>query len=457
MFRSIVTNMLLSILLGSMTGCTKDEIIIKDGDYYVAPDGNDDNPGTKEQPWATWGKAFTSTSVKAGDTVYFRGGVYRMTVTSGDGYTVTRGGNAGNWVCYSAYPGEVPILDCGNVASTVAYTTGVGTWKSDADYIIFRGLTIRNVWQNPNQLDRAAGFRSEDGHVKYENCTVYNVHGTGFFSNWYQVGANDDDEHYYINCDAYNCCDSLATPPALPGNGGSGFNSQNFFSANGHASFNFCRAWNCGDQGFSTSGDNYTEANGCWSFKNGMLEGDGHGFKLGWVEFESGKLRRVIRNCIAAYNRQSGMCTNDFGYDVVCRMNIYNNTIYHNGYYVNWPNNPYGIYVDNTAGTDAAELTRVFKNNISYKNEYGSVFVGDGAVYTNEYNSWNSLPGVNITDADFVSIDSTGLSGPRQADGSLPDLNFLKLTKGSFLIDAGINIGLPFRGKAPDLGAFERE
>ena len=37
----------------------------------------------------------------------------------------------------------------------------------------------------------------------------------------------------------------------------------------------------------------------------------------------------------------------------------------------------------------------------------------------------------------------------------MPDLNFLKLTSGSDLINTGTNIGLPFVGNAPDLGFFE--
>jgi hypothetical protein len=45
--------------------------------------------------------------------------------------------------------------------------------------------------------------------------------------------------------------------------------------------------------------------------------------------------------------------------------------------------------------------------------------------------------------------------GPRKADGSLPDVKFLHLSAGSTLIDKGTNVGLPFSGKAPDLGAFE--
>ena len=43
---------------------------------YIAPDGKDTNKGTIESPFATFNKA--QEFVQPGDTVYFRGGVYRM-------------------------------------------------------------------------------------------------------------------------------------------------------------------------------------------------------------------------------------------------------------------------------------------------------------------------------------------------------------------------------------------
>ncbi len=37
----------------------------------------------------------------------------------------------------------------------------------------------------------------------------------------------------------------------------------------------------------------------------------------------------------------------------------------------------------------------------------------------------------------------------------LPDIDFLRLRENSDLIDKGTNVGLPYNGDAPDLGAFE--
>ena len=45
---------------------------------------------------------------------------------------------------------------------------------------------------------------------------------------------------------------------------------------------------------------------------------------------------------------------------------------------------------------------------------------------------------------------------PRQANGDLPAVGFLHPADGSALIDKGVDIGFPFHGAAPDLGAFEK-
>lgn len=69
------------------------------------------------------------------------------------------------------------------------------------------------------------------------------------------------------------------------------------------------------------------------------------------------------------------------------------------------------------------------------------------------FNLWQ-LP-VTVTDADFESVDPTVAQGARNPDGSLPTSNFLHIITGSDLIDKGTNVGLPFEGTAPDLGAYE--
>jgi hypothetical protein len=64
-------------------------------------------------------------------------------------------------------------------------------------------------------------------------------------------------------------------------------------------------------------------------------------------------------------------------------------------------------------------------------------------------------PTLIATAADFVSLDTALLTMPRNPDGSLPDISFMKLAPKSRLIDAGTDVGSPYNGKAPDLGCFE--
>jgi hypothetical protein len=79
----------------------------------------------------------------------------------------------------------------------------------------------------------------------------------------------------------------------------------------------------------------------------------------------------------------------------------------------------------------------------------GSIWTGS----VQQTNSW--LTPFVVNDSDFISIDTSGVRGPRNADGSLPDLTFMHLASGSDLIDAGTDVGIPFNGLAPDLGAYE--
>lgn len=116
----------------------------------------------------------------------------------------------------------------------------------------------------------------------------------------------------------------------------------------------------------------------------------------------------------------------------------------------------------------------VLKNNIAYPNELSQIGICSAGENledivecpAGENNSWNLE--INLTDDDFVSLEDPsmtvtgqdlsklpGMLGPRNADGSLPDVDFLKLKANSQMIDKGEDVGLPFVGSAPDLGAFE--
>ncbi|HRI45548.1 MAG TPA: T9SS type A sorting domain-containing protein, partial [Ignavibacteriaceae bacterium] len=91
----------------------------------------------------------------------------------------------------------------------------------------------------------------------------------------------------------------------------------------------------------------------------------------------------------------------------------------------------------------------ILKNNISHRTVSSNSIVGSSLLQTN---SWE---GFTINDSDFVSLDTSLVLTPRNADSSLPYIDLLRLSQNSLFIDAGVDVGLPFNGTAPDLGAFE--
>jgi hypothetical protein len=70
--------------------------------FFVAPNGNDANPGTFAEPWLTIAKA--NDELRAGDTVYLRAGVYDESIVP------SRSGVLGRRITYANYDGEEVVL-----------------------------------------------------------------------------------------------------------------------------------------------------------------------------------------------------------------------------------------------------------------------------------------------------------------------------------------------------------
>ncbi len=90
-----------------------------DADWYVAPQGSDQAPGTQEEPFATVGRAQTAVreaireGLKRDVTVLVRGGTYflKEPLTFGP----DDAGSAEHSVTYAAFPGERPIFSGGRL------------------------------------------------------------------------------------------------------------------------------------------------------------------------------------------------------------------------------------------------------------------------------------------------------------------------------------------------------
>jgi len=455
------------------------------GDYYVAPPDHPDTPGndmtgdgTYENPWATWQKAFNV--AQSGDTVYIRGGIYYseeaqvIDPLNGKGHNGTHDAP----VCFFNYPGEIPVLDCRHHCDDfTGYNQGINIVK--AEHIHFKGLQIRNVFLCAENKVSGAVSGTYSSNLTFENMTIYQIGQRGF--HWLDPGAWNPwdspepafeyDTTRWINCDVFNVCDTFVNNP---GNAGDGWKCHtyegNYFSWEG------CRAWSYSDDGFDMSGQGTRVFNNCWAMPTNNyseFEIEGNGFKVGAVnpEFinvnsENNFVR--MSNCIAIFGSGTGFYDLDYNPYQTTHALYYNNTAYHMG--IGYRSNTEDGQVEST----------IWRNNISYKStdispggaSY-SVAIKDGdGMYTESNNTWdayNPLPGsapwfvttdtVTVTDDDFLQTDSLTLisifTAPRQPDWSLPATKPLSLAEGSDLIDAGIDVGLPYIGVAPDIGAYE--
>jgi hypothetical protein len=256
---------------------------------------------------------------------------------------------------------------------------------------------------------------------------------------------NRDTGLQLANGAAYNQiinCDSFFNKDTAQGNA-DGFASK--LDAGTGNYFYGCRSWQNSDDGF----DGYlrgvnnvlTTLENCWIFQNGYLKsgapsvGNGNGFKMGGSDSANLQHDIVLIHCLAFDNRVKGFDqNNDRG-----SMTLLNCTGYRNG-------TNYNITLPLAAG----ESLKVV--NCAALGPYGSL----GAFAIQQTNSWMA-PFTTVTNADFVSIDTAGVRGPRKADGSLPDVDFMHLAQGSDLIDGGTDVGLPYNGAAPDLGYAESD
>jgi Secretion system C-terminal sorting domain/Putative flagellar system-associated repeat/F5/8 type C domain/Right handed beta helix region len=408
--------------------------------YYVSTDGNDSNPGTITQPWATWQYGFNH--IAPGDLLYIRGGTYTPTVitTSHSRYSAVvvdgKTGSANSMYQVFAYPGETPVLDARNITGTSYERSGIFLYNSS--YWHLKGLTVTRVDQPTSGAVGGQGILIQGvnsaTHNTIENCVAHHIGGPGMGTRQYV------NETLFLNCDSYSNWDAYSSSP---GGNADGFDCG-YASGDAIIRFTGCRSWLNGDDGFDLyQGSGYSGIyylTNCWAWHMGYYPdgvtpgGDGSGFKYGQGQSSDGVVRRYSYNCISYDNMTQGFTQNEANIEMV----FYNCVAYHNGvqgFDFQWNN-----------------VADILRNNISYNNGSSDIFQSN---QTRDHNSWDSK--VTVSSADFVSLDATQLALPRKADGSLPDISFLHLVSGSDLIDAGVDVGLPFSGKAPDIGAFETQ
>ena len=418
------------------------------GEYYVATDGSDAGAGTKDRPFATVQRA--QQAAAPGYTVFIRGGTYRMQeahiarrhriwayVTFLD-----KSGQPGQPIRYWAYQGERPVFDYSAVKPS---GLRIDAFYVRASWLHLKGLDVTGVHVTLKEHAQSIGFENDGSHNIYEQLSIHDGQAIGIYS----VRGSDN---LFLNCDAWNNWDYTSEN----GRGGNvdGFGCHPPKGGTGNV-FRGCRAWFNSDDGYDciNARESVTFEN-CWAFYNGYSTkfeslGDGNGFKAGgYGTTAADRLpdpvpRHAVRFCVAARNKSGGFYANHHpgGSDWI------NNTACRNGSNFNM----LGRLKDNR--TDVDGYGHTLRNNLSYSSR-ALISRLDPAKSDAASNSFDLdlKPG----DKDFVSVDESELVRPRQPGGELPAVGYLHPAAGSAVIDKGAPVGYPFRGAAPDLGAFEQ-
>ena len=354
-------------------------------------------------------------SANAGDNIYIREGTYTFSTS----ISISRNGTSGNLISLLPHPDNTsrPKFD---FSAMLENSSNRGI-RLSGSYWHIKGIDVFKAGDN--------GMFISGSNNLIEYCNFSENADTGL-----QIG-NGGANNTILNCDSFYNADSTIE-------NADGFACK--LDAGTGNKFVGCRAWqnlDDGWDGYLRGADNITTTyENCWAFKNGYLKngtvsgGDGNGFKTGGSDDKLLKHNGIFKNCVAAGNGFDGFDHNSNRGNI----ELYNCSAYANGKNIGF-------------GSTNIANSLTIKNTASLSGGSGDSLSATTTNITN--NSWQN--GIVINAGDFVSLDISLLSSPRNADGSLPNIDFMKLVSGSDLIDAGVDVGISFNGSAPDIGAFE--
>ena len=441
---------------GNEMEITTDEILIPEyahNVYYCDPSGDDYTAdGSESRPFYSLQKA--ADIVKPGDIIYMNAGVYRYASRINIGAI----GEPNSGMIRLEGHGGRAVLDFEDQPIAEA-NQGI---RLTGSYWHFYGIDIMNAGDNGLLIERNKpsggsypdiAAKTEEAHDNViENCSFVRCADTGL-----QM-KNLATYNRVINCDAYYNCD--------PDHG----DADGFAVKISHGTGNYfygCRAWQNSDDGWDQfikkdggfPDDITTTLDNCWAFENGFLEdgsqskGNGNGFKMG---SDQGRNNVVMNRCMTFDNLNKGFDQNHNTGNMIL-------------------NNCSGYSTKDTSGKSRfsyrldepvavgheIRLTNcvAISDGISDRNKSAyAPYSVTGTVITSDL---NTLP------SDYVSVNPEVMKGPRKEDGSLPDIDFMRILPDNMkLIDAGsevtpfdgesrYSVGITFNGAAPDLGYLE--
>jgi len=428
---------------------------------YVSSVGNDSLSGEINSPYKTIQKAVDV--VTPGDTIYVRGGTYYLSTTIR--IKAAQTGTSSSRIYLWGYPGESVIIDGSQIPHSNETTFKMARCiyvNHEGNYWHFKNLELCNAKDN--------GMKIEGSYNIIENCRFYKNNDTGLQIGMYKDFSIEETKSLPDGDPMYNpgyqfCrnnivlnCDSWYNNDALTYSGGSddGGDADGFacklFPGPG-TEFHGCRGWYNSDDNW----DLYMVYHpvviaDCQAWKagydsTGEERGNGNGFKLGGggssggAAFDQSVGAHLVHNCLSFENANKGFDQNN-AYEA---MYLFNNVAWGNDYNYRFPTLfEYGtMYMRNNIGWGAG----------SKNHEFLSADKEGARVPDTDYNSWTTIDGCDPYkegnkvggiskytqdhSAQFKNLTSALFLAARQADGSLPENDLIRLVDNSYFIDTG--------------------
>ncbi len=379
--------------------------------FYVAPTGNDADPGTVTAPFATLMRA--QAAVSTGDTVYVRGGTYStftIAATDANYNYVHRFNKAG--ISWAAYPGETPLFDFASVPTN----RRVCGFHITAGGISITGFHVTGVQVGAQKQSECFRIDGSAASCDFYDCVARDNAANGFYFTNRSRGS-------CTRCDAYN---NIGSTSASVGN-------TDGFGAHGNGVvFRYCRSWNNSDDGYdciSSPGANTFDH--CWAYDM-RAGGDSNGFKIGGFGADPATVppspvpAHTVRYCLSADNAAHGFYAN--------HQPGKSATWTHNSAYGNSSGNYNMLERTSDMAADIPGFREVLHQNLAYS---GITIENDNNPPENVTdNSW-TRPGVTVDATYFLSLDATQMTATRGPARNLPTFTFMHLAPGSDLSGLG--------------------
>jgi hypothetical protein len=437
--------------------------------FYVALNGNNNNSGTLTQPWRTISYAVSSASgIMAGDTISVRAGNYPESVTP------QVSGVPASSILLKNHGKETVILNPGKFT----FTNGINYWKLE-------GLDIEHSDESGVEATgtHAVGFLTIDGCI----LSHHKENGVALFGSFGGV--------YVYDCVIEWNGEINGLPSGVEGTGIVMYGSAGkLWAKRNWIAHNWAKGISHGTEANWLTDGSFMDSNLVVdNFESGIdWWGDNTAIRYNYFSLngtrdtendEFGDKGLAIGNPGSSNTIAFNVLKSSGRWELEVRgatNKIYNNTLLKDHYYTVVPGSPYAaaiiFWASNQPGNE-------FKNNliintVSQAQHHFAIIAETYLRYTDQvwshnlYWSPNSVAappenrpfklygspgGTYMTLAQIQSLWPNEEIGSLYANPqfvSLPDSN-LALEVSSPAVDAGVYVGFPFNGQAPDMGRFE--